>query len=52
MQSNVQFVVRYPLMAGMERIEFFSISRTEDLSRLSVKGDNYYGSFKLNIPAR
>jgi hypothetical protein len=52
MQSNVQFAVRYPLIAGMDRIEFFSISRTADLSQLSAKGDNYCGSFKLNIPAR
>jgi hypothetical protein len=51
-QSNVQFAVRYPLMAGMDRIEFFNVRRTSDISRLSVKEDNYYGSFKLNISAR
>lgn len=52
MQSNVQFAVRYPLIAGMDRIELFTVRRTADISQLSVKGDNYCGSFKLNIPGR
>ena len=48
-QSNVQFVVRYPWIPGTARLEFFRVGRDTALATLTTQGDRYEGVFDVAI---
>jgi len=49
-QENVDFAVRYPVIEGMDHIEFYDVTNATDISLVQAGGSHCYGSFKLDIP--
>lgn len=45
--ESVSFDVRYPVIAGAQRIELYRVDATSEIETLSQEAPEYYGSFDL-----